>query len=670
MSEIDTLENVKEEQDGLPPFEDPQGDFPKKEYINVASTNLAARGVKTNEVYVGGGDVDMNLGLKTLPLSEYPYNQVRETITGHVTEMDDTPGRERLLFKHRTGSGVDMRPDGTVIISTKYNTIQITGNDHKVIVKGDGEIHYHGNLSMKVSGDFDMEVGGNYNLKVHGDKREDVRGNYQQKVTENHETSITGNKASYVVGTNTDTVLGDNNNIIKGDNVERTEGKIRQYSGDDIIQTAKNDINITSPSINIAATDLSAISTTGIIGGDNVFHYGKNYYGTSALFTAGVEAPTFIGDLTGKADDANQADYATTAGQSPLGPAGSPGTNNHTARDTSIRTSIPAPGPDTSLMTDYLDRSELGVRIVDIDVGEHVKNEIDRSAFYNGISKFRLNTSNVRSKLRDPNTVRNDEFIARAISEGILSASFVDQKPIGRKIGRIDNTDSKPKRPLGKPLGDAKVGEKVQYASNTRRNTVITPNQLYNPELQFVRDGNITAKTELGPGIKLAKFLGGYGDPVTLTHITDSTERVRIAKNLYLHAEFMKQVQDYLDVKNQYRLIVSEGFYKESEGETLEVDSLNYLQARGQVVVYELRDLYGRIPIQQTYNTAEFIKDYVNFEKMILDYDSYNPDGSLNAQIIIHMPEVNAKWEVVFNNTVETRFNNYTQTNGELVEIL
>ena len=176
MSEIDTLENAKEEQDNLPPFEDPQGDFPKKEYINVASTNLAARGVKTNEVYVGGGDVDMNLGLKTLPLSEYPYNQVRETITGHVTEMDDTPGRERMLFKHSTGSGVDMRPDGTVIISTKYNTIQITGNDHKVIVKGDGEIHYHGNLKMKVSGDFDMEVGGDYNLKVHGDKREDVRG--------------------------------------------------------------------------------------------------------------------------------------------------------------------------------------------------------------------------------------------------------------------------------------------------------------------------------------------------------------------------------------------------------------------------------------------------------------------------------------------------------------
>ena len=55
---------------------------------------------------------------------------------------------------------------------------------------------------------------------------------------------------------------------------------------------------------------------------------------------------------------------------------------------------------------------------------------------------------------------------------------------------------------------------------------------------------------------------------------------------------------------------------------------------------------------------------------MILDYDSYNPDGSLNAQLIIQMPPCNPDWKMRYRNDIETRYNNYTQTNGELVEII
>ena len=87
------------------------------------------------------------------------------------------------------------------------------------------------------------------------------------------------------------------------------------------------------------------------------------------------------------------------------------------------------------------------------------------------------------------------------------------------------------------------------------------------------------------------------------------------------------------------------------------------------MVVYELRDRNGLIDIEKTFDLALYCKDYVNFDRMILDYDSYNPDDSLNAQIIIQMPAVNADWNMRYRNEIETRFNNYTQTNGELVEI-
>ena len=670
MAEEFSDENLTEEIANKPeqPYADfSDGKFPRSEYLGVASTNLSARGLKKNELVFGGSTTDLNLDIEDLPASEYPYNQVRETITGHVTEIDDTPGRERMLFKHATGSGVDMRPDGTVIINTRYNRIEITGNDQKVIVQGDGDIHYHGNLKLNVSGDMDVEVGGNYNLKVHGDKREDIRGSYQQKVRENHETTITENKSTFVNGTATDTILGDCYNIVKG-TAKTLAQDINQFAGRDTLITSKEELSISTENANISATDMVVQSTTGMIGGDNVFHYGKNYYGTSATFTAGVTAPTFTGDLTGRADEAIASDTAIYAsyGGGPGGPAG--WSNTNTATDTSIRASFPAPGPDASWLGEYLTQSGYGYRIVDVDVGSVIADEIDRRNVYGGVSKVRLTTREVRSKLRDPNTARNATFIGRAQAEGILSASYIDQKPTGFKIGRISNTEGTAKRIYGSQFPGGDPTEKVQFTNNLGKTTTLTPAQVYNPEQQLIRDGVINAKTSLAPGVKLGRFLGGHGDPATLNSITDETQRLRIAKNLYLHAVFMNTVQEYLDVANRYSLQVVEGFYVPQED--LEIDSLNFKMSRGQCVVYELRDRNGLVPVEKTYDLAVHIKDFLNFEKMILDYDTYDPSGELNAQIIMVMPEVTPQWTVVYDNLIETRFNNYVQTNGELIELL
>ena len=654
-------------------FADPTQTYPKKEYYNIASTNLAARGLKTNEVYVGGGDVQLNLDIEDLPPSKYPLNQVRETATGHVTEIDDTPGRERMLFKHRTGAGIDMRPDGTVIISSKYNTIQITGNDHRVLVRGDGDIFYQGNLRLHVSGDMDVEVGGNYNLKVHGDKREDVRGSYQQKVRENHETSITGDKSKFVVGTNTDTILRDYNIIVDSDYTLRIGHNNRQFAGNDAMFTAEDDLTLSAiNSINITSQDNVLQSNTGMIGGDNVYIYGENYFGKSATFTNGVTAPAFHGDLQGTAVQAITADVTNSQNYSAASVGVAAGyTADATAVDPGYRASFPAPVDiDQSWINDYLTKSEYGVRVVDVDIGSIIKNEIDKSADYGGISKVRLTTENVRSKLRDPNTIRNDAFVARCIAENVLSPTFVDQTPTDKTIGRIANTSGTPKRGAGIAFPGEHETSKVLFSSNLKKTVTLTPEQLYNPELQLARDGEITARTALGRGIKLAKFLGGYGEPLTLNHITDDIDRVRIAKNLYLQGRFMNEVQSYLDVRNKYRLIVAEGFYKAEDGETLEPGSVNYLMTRGQAVVYELRDNNGLLPLQKTYDLAEWIMDYTDFGKMILSYDTYGPSGDLHAQIVITMPEVTPQWTVVYDNKVETQFNNYTQTNGELVEIL
>ena len=192
---------------------------------------------------------------------------------------------------------------------------------------------------------------------------------------------------------------------------------------------------------------------------------------------------------------------------------------------------------------------------------------------------------------------------------------------------------------------------------NSVNKTDALPDAKFNPVFQ---EGSISSRTRLAEGITMATFLGGVGDPVTLTHILDDGERLNLAKQYTLHTRILKAVNSHKAVREfkDFRLQVVEGLYRPEIGEDLDVsDGINYLMSRGRAVVYELINEKGEI-------------DNIQFEKMILDYDNYNPDDSLNAQIIIIMPEITPPWEVIYTNKIETRYNNFSQVTNELMEAL
>ena len=194
--------------------------------------------------------------------------------------------------------------------------------------------------------------------------------------------------------------------------------------------------------------------------------------------------------------------------------------------------------------------------------------------------------------------------------------------------------------------------------------TKYTPDPFYNPDFQE----KITARTKLGPGITLAKFLGGNGEAVTLNHIATDEEKKRIARQLLLQADAMLTISRDNGEFADYRLTVVEGLYKQAPGESLDIDGINYLMKDGQAVVYELIGLDGKIALDKTFDLAAYWKENIDFQKMILDYDTYNPDGSLNVQVILIMPKIISPWTVNYSNTIETRFNNYVQSTNELIE--
>jgi len=453
MAEIDDidpseLESIANPDDGR---SDPDKRFPRREYVGVSGVNNIARGTRVANVYIGGSVPGVDLELNDEPSTQYPENQVKETSSGHIIEYDDTNGRERVMIRHRTGSGVEMRADGTVIYSSTNNALRIVAANEKVIVEGDGEVVYNGNLKMKVAGDFDLEVGGDFNVNVVGDKEEIIKSNSIQSVTKNKTTDIGQNKAETVLGTDTQTVLGDKNQIIKGNYENNVQGIIELDAGGQLVMTSEQKIITSSPDINITATSLTAVGNTGTIGGDQVTFYSQNIFGKSSTFTNGVTAPTFHGDVKGTADKAVEAQKSGTAGA--IGASGSASAPTNTATDT-----VQTARPTSTEINSALANPEYGVRQVEIDTFDDLKFTVDRSRNYGGITVTDLNAKSTRSKLRDPKTLANETFVGEVISEGLVSKDFANTIP--PKFGKSVSIKDKSQRG-NEPMGPSNPKSKV-----------------------------------------------------------------------------------------------------------------------------------------------------------------------------------------------------------------
>ena len=476
-------------------YKDPKKVFPRKEYQGKASTNFAARGIKRNNLYIGGGHVGLDLGLREGPSSKYPKNQVRESVSGHVTEIDDTPGNERMLFKHKTGSGVEMRADGTVIMSSTNHMIRISQHDEKVIIEGNGELFYNGNLKLNVSGDFDLNVGGNYNITTGGDKVENIKGGVRQTVTKNLESTIIKNKTEYVAGSMSETILKDKHSITKGASSEYVEGDKEIFvgykdpddgSGDlvgDFIITTANTFTTTSDNINVLARDLTAVGDEGIIGGTNIIMHNYNMYtghsidagdnitvptiyNDTQVTTGHMNIPVVYGDLQGTAHQAITADITNSQNYAdPSSPGGGVGaaqgytvTQNSNAdipvdattrvldgtNSTTAVTRVDLDGADA-----YLHQGDLGIRNVRIDIGDDIKAAIDKTTPYGGLSSRKLTTPEIRSKMRDPANARNEDFTASQATEGKLAAMWINKvAPDAGRIVKASDTKVKGRTPF------------------------------------------------------------------------------------------------------------------------------------------------------------------------------------------------------------------------------
>jgi hypothetical protein len=178
--------------------------YPNKHYLFEPTTNRLARGTKDksakirqNEDFEGATIVqwkdDVRVGdqRKAKPPSkigedfvepptwaepvspynaQYPYNHVHQSESGHITEIDDTPGAERLNWHHRAGTFTEIHPDGKKVSKTAHNVYDIVyGHNHQLVKRSkytniDRSYQLHVNQTDTVGGDYYVRVGAGGNI--------------------------------------------------------------------------------------------------------------------------------------------------------------------------------------------------------------------------------------------------------------------------------------------------------------------------------------------------------------------------------------------------------------------------------------------------------------------------------------------------------------------------
>jgi len=162
-----------------------------KDYGNPQNSKLA-RGEYINETYVASQEMKRVEDIKIagdpkgedgepLKFSEpnsaynakYPHNRVIET-SKHSIEIDDTPGAERIMVHHGSGSYVQIDNRGTTTNKAVGDKYEINDKQQHVYVGGpsivtinsDAYVYVNGNKTEEISGDYNLIVRGNYQVGV------------------------------------------------------------------------------------------------------------------------------------------------------------------------------------------------------------------------------------------------------------------------------------------------------------------------------------------------------------------------------------------------------------------------------------------------------------------------------------------------------------------------
>lgn len=248
-------------------FTDPNANYPTKEYAGISETNKLAQGDARGTI-VQEKNKNRMKGAK-LPGGEawdepesafrgaYPYNKVTQTESGHIIEVDDTPGSERLHVYHKSGTYIEIDANGSVIKRTKGSSYEIIDRNGKISIAGRADISVNGACNIFVGNDANIEVEGDVNLTSHNDITAQAGGKFNLSAVEefnitsgnvNIEAYYTMNQKAATMNTHGKEAMHLHSNAdikVEATNLyEKTSGSMYSQAGGEINIKASENTNI------------------------------------------------------------------------------------------------------------------------------------------------------------------------------------------------------------------------------------------------------------------------------------------------------------------------------------------------------------------------------------------------------------------------------------------
>jgi muramidase (phage lysozyme) len=281
--------------------------------------------------------------------AQYPYNRVIQTAGGHSIELDDTPGAERIMIYHKSGSYIQVDSRGTTTNKATSDKFDLTetnshvyiGGKSLVTIEGDSYVLVKGSKTEEILGDYVQNVHGNHMISVGGQMNLNASDEIQQraakiriqgnvegvsikaakniKIQSGESMHLKSGIAIFQEATNSVNMKAGNNIFIEADG----EGNIKasRVNIDEIVNMANGDADSATPADPAEAAEMpepvskgtssadyrntSSVGTNGYAATDETNSGGANNDGTDQVVgdisaaTEGLIKPLldFIGNL-------------------------------------------------------------------------------------------------------------------------------------------------------------------------------------------------------------------------------------------------------------------------------------------------------------------------------------------------------------------------------------
>lgn len=226
-------------------FVDPNARYPLPEYAGRSEVNKLAQGDVSNTIVLEKDKTRM-LGAALpggesweQPVSsfkgEYPFNKVNQTESGHIIEIDDTPGAERLHIYHKSGTFVEIDSNGSIIKRSVGSNYEIIDRNGKIAIAGKADISINGACNIFVGNDANIEVDGDATLTCFNDITAQAGGTLN--LTAKEEINIVSEKIN-MTSLNDINVLAEKGLILSG------QEKINILSESELIINSNDSLDI------------------------------------------------------------------------------------------------------------------------------------------------------------------------------------------------------------------------------------------------------------------------------------------------------------------------------------------------------------------------------------------------------------------------------------------